>query len=209
MSIDIFINQIKNKLNYLLILISACIFLFLFGLDFEKSCLLECGEHIIALNELKQFKEYGLVYNLIENYGTVKEPLLYTHNVNIGSYFLIFLEFIGIHDLKIKSIIVLGVFLLGANYIYKYVAYVTSNKFISIITLAFFCFNFFPNWAYALNSLRAWHFLAFFGSCIHLLNYLKYKNSKDILFYILNSFFFEYYIIYLIKKLFFHIHYSI
>ena len=121
------------------------------------------GETLIALNAVEQYRQAGLKYGLLENYGTVEEPWLYTHNVNIGNLFYVVLDGLGVTSLVGKQTFTLLIFSGGMFLVYLCVATYSKSNLTAILVLSLFCLDYRNVLSFGYNALRAWHWTALFG----------------------------------------------
>jgi hypothetical protein len=130
------------------------------------NCDMECGETLLSLRAAQQYREYGIDYGLLENLGSHQDPLIYTHNVNIGTLTFVGLEALGVPD-TYKFLLPLCIFGLGLVYVYLTVRRVAGNDTLALVTLVVFATTYWGLGAYAMNALRAWHLFAFFSVIFH------------------------------------------
>ena len=81
-------------------------------------CRTDCGETILAHQYISNYERDGWKYALLENQGTTEKLLLYTHNVNIGGLYYLFLDLIGVDTFIAKQIFVLLIFAIGLLYVF-------------------------------------------------------------------------------------------
>ena len=130
-------------------------------------CDMECGETLLAVRAAEQYAQFGVRYGLLENLGSITEPVLYTHSVNIGSLSFVALEALGIHAFSAKIFLPLAVYCLGLLYVFLAVRKVAESPAAALIALCLFAGTYWGMSAFALNALRAWHLLAFFMIVFH------------------------------------------
>lgn len=123
----------------------------------------EWGETMIALHAVDQYRAVGMKWGLIENFGTIEAPLLYTHNVNIGNIFYVLLDSAGVTTFAGKQLGTLVVFCIGLFFVHLCVAKYTASQWCGIVTLALFCLDYRNVLSFGYNALRAWHWFALFG----------------------------------------------
>jgi hypothetical protein len=121
-------------------------------------CDMECGETLLSLRAAQQYREFGIDYGLLENLGTNQEPLIYTHNVNIGTLTFVGLEALRVPDIY-KFLLPLAAFGLGLVYVFFTVRRISGNATLALVTLVLFAITYWGLGAFALNALRAWHLL--------------------------------------------------
>lgn len=134
-------------------------------------CTKDCGEVFVTLHQAKNFSYYGLKYGLIEDHATSSNvdshPALYTHNVNIGSLYYVFLEAIGVEDYGGKQtatfLIYLFVLVYGAFAAWR----LTGSFFFGGVFVVFFASDFEQVISFSFNSLRVWSWLPLFGLAAH------------------------------------------
>lgn len=130
-------------------------------------CDTNCGETLLAVYAANKFAENGAQFGLLENLGTSVDPALYTHSVNIGTLTFVFLEWLGVHEFSIKSLLPLAVYGIGLFYVFLTVRRFSRSTLAGICALLFFATTYWAVGSFALNALRAWHTMAFFGSIYH------------------------------------------
>lgn len=172
------------KLNFKIVLM-VIVLIFAFGSPISiwlkaegkhyRVCQTDCGEAEIAIKAVQDYRENGLKFNLIENYGTTKNPKLYTHNVNIGNLLFIALDEVGIKSLEIKTLVVAIAFGVGLMYSFLLISLATNDKRLALIFLVLLATTFWPVLTFSLNALRAFHYWALFGLSYHA--YLIWKSS--------------------------------
>jgi hypothetical protein len=131
------------------------------------NCDMECGETALAIRAAVEFANHGLKFGLLENLGTLEAPMLYTHSVNLGSMSLVLLEALGIRDFSYQVFLPLFAYGLGLYYVFLTVRVVTRSDLCALLTLLLFATTYWAVGAFALNTLRAWHTLAFFAVTYH------------------------------------------
>jgi len=134
-------------------------------------CVQDCGEAFIAQHQAKNFSIYGFRYGLIEDHATsidpAAHPYLYTHNVNIGNLVFALLEALGLGALQIKTAVTISAFGIGMAYAYRAVAFHARSRIFALLVLAFLLTDIEQVLAFAANPLRAWHWMALFGTIFH------------------------------------------
>jgi hypothetical protein len=151
-------------------------------LDARKSsyipCVENCGESFPVLQYVRNFRDYGLRFGLIElltnethaptaDSMPVDRPLLYTHNLNLPGLLFVLLEALGVHSLAGKQVLTLVAHGLGLLYGYLAVRFLTRSALIALVFSCFFATDYEMVFGFALNPLRAWHWLALFGLVLH------------------------------------------
>jgi hypothetical protein len=171
-----------NKITPLMVIIICLLCLFLNAPSTKPlNCDMECGEALLSLKASQDFGKNGVQYGLLENLGTQQEPSIYTHNVNIGGLTFIGLEAIGVAD-TYKFLLPLFIYGLGLGYVYLTVRRISRNEHLALITLIICATTYWGLGAFAFNSLRAWHTLAFFSVIFHAYGLSQYKTKiKEIL----------------------------
>ena len=151
------------------------------------NCDMECGETILSLRAAQQFREHGIQFGLLENLGTTEEPLIYTHNVNIGTLSFIGMESLGIPDYY-KFLMPLAIYGLGLAYVFLTVRRISGNAHLALVTLVLFAVTYWGLGAYALNALRAWHLFAFFSVIFYSYGLVKVSlNIREVIGLILGA----------------------
>ncbi len=141
-------------------------------------CDMECGETLLAVRAADQFAQSGVQYGLLENLGSVTDPSLYTHSVNIGSLTFVGLEAIGIHSFSSKILLPLAAYSLGLLYVFFAVRKAAGSPSAALIALFLFAITYWGMGAFALNALRAWHLLAFFMIMFHCGSLARFGPKK-------------------------------
>jgi hypothetical protein len=139
-------------------------------------CNQDCGETFIAQQSVTNYRLYGAKYRLLEDRSTIpdpdRRPYLYTHNVNLGGLVFPLLDRLGFSTLWAKQFVTLLVFGLSLFYVFLTTSYVTKSGWAGLCVLALFCSDYGQVFLFALNALRAWHWLALFGLLFHALRIL-------------------------------------
>jgi hypothetical protein len=134
-------------------------------------CWTNCGETFDALLYVENFKLYGLQYKLVQDMATAPSleahPFLYTHNPNLAGYLFVLLEALGIHSLQRKQLITTAVFIGGLAYAYVAVRSLAKSQLLAVTTLLLLATDLTHVLSYGLNPLRAWHWVALFGTAYH------------------------------------------
>lgn len=160
-----------------IILITCCLLLWNSRTTNFLDCKMECGESLLAARSAELFREQGVTYGLLENMGTLKDPSVYTHNVNVGGYLLIAAEILGVPG-RYFFVTALLVFGLGLYYVYATFLYFTKSNLAALIALTAFASTYWGLGTFALNPLRAWHLIAFFAVFLHTSQILSNARSK-------------------------------
>ena len=140
------------------------------------NCDVECGEAVLALNAASEYAANGAEFGLLENLGSSKSPLIYTHNVNIGSLTFVGLEALGVPG-KWKMLLPLAAFGLGLFYVFLTVRRAGGSNAAALLTLVLFATTYWTIGAFALHALRAWHLLAFLAVAFHTLGLVRVERS--------------------------------
>jgi len=134
-------------------------------------CAENCGESFGVFKYVQDYNLYGFKYGLIEDNATDfdanRTPYLYTHNANLPGMIYVILDVIGLKELYMKQLFTLFIHGLGLVYLFIAVSYLARSKLLGIIVLSFFCIEYEFVFNFALNPLRAWHWLALFGLIYH------------------------------------------
>jgi hypothetical protein len=140
-------------------------------------CAQDCGETFLALQSIANYNLYGLKYWLLQDHSTIPDPnrhaFIYTHNPHLGTLLFPLLDHIGISTVWGKQLVTLLASGAGLFYVFLTVRYVTKSVLIGLCVLALFCTDYAGVFAFALNALRAWHWLALFGLIYHSLQILS------------------------------------
>ena len=144
-------------------------------------CKQDCGETFIAEQAAANYRLYGFKYNLIQDHSTInspdRDPYLYTHNIHIGTIIFSVLEAIGIKALWAKQLVTLFAFAAGLFYVYLFIYHISSSFIIAITTLLLFVTEYSQVYSFALNALRAWHWVAIFGLLFHIARLCESNNK--------------------------------
>ena len=130
-------------------------------------CDLDCGETLVAVKVAADFARHGVEYGFLENGGTREEPLIYTHNVNLGILTFDFMEWIGVHDFDKKILLPIAAYSMGLIYAFLVIRRLSGSELCALVALLLFATAYWPLGAFAANALRAWHLWAFFGAIYH------------------------------------------
>lgn len=128
--------------------------------------------------DAKQFETEGFRFALLENLGTPSDPQLYTHNVNLGGIYFQLLTAMGIESVAVKQLLVLPIFALGLLYVFLSVRLVSGDARLAIVTLLLFCTAYVPVLGFSTNPLRAWHYVALFGTVYHLYSMIRGRQNS-------------------------------
>ena len=138
------------------------------GHDYYMPCETDCGETIIAQDQVALYRLNGFKYGLIQYDSLPTGDQLYTHNVHIGAIVFVLLDAIGVRPFWAKQIVTLAAFGLGLVYVFRATAYFSQSSLGGLIVLLLFCFDYEHVLSFGLNALRAWHWLALFGLAFHI-----------------------------------------
>jgi hypothetical protein len=134
-------------------------------------CVQDCGETFIAQHAVTNYRLYGMRHALLQDHATVPAPdrptFIYTHNPHLGTFLFPLLDQVGLTTLWAKQLLTLAVSGAGLYYVFVAVRRVTKSDWIALSVLALFCTDYAGVFAFALNALRAWHWLALFGLMHH------------------------------------------
>jgi len=144
-------------------------------------CVENCGETFHVLKYVKDFHRYGTKYGLIELQATDSgppqtvakdptqspRPLLYTHNPNLPGLLFVLLDAVGVQSLAGKQTLTLLAHGLGLLYGFLAVRLLTRSSLIALVFCGLFATEYEMVFGFALNALRAWHWLALFGLVFH------------------------------------------
>jgi hypothetical protein len=143
------------------------------------NCDMECGETLLSIHAAEQFEAHGIDNGLLENLGTYENPLIYTHNVNIGTLSFVLLQALGV-SARFKLLFPLAIYGLGLYYVYLTVLRIGESQLAALITLVVFATTYWGLGAFAVNPLRAWHLLALFATIFHTFGLTQTRSSHDI-----------------------------
>jgi hypothetical protein len=134
-------------------------------------CVMDCGETFVALGQANQFHRYGFAFGLLQDHATsdllAAHPYLYTHNVSLPSLLFPLLAWSGLHEISQYQMLTLAASVLGLAYIYLAILRISRSPVLAMIMLAFMCTDYLHVFGFMLNALRAWHWLALFGTIFH------------------------------------------
>lgn len=136
-------------------------------------CAQDCGETFVAQQSVVNYHLYGVKYWLLQDHSTIpdpnRHPFIYTHNVHLGTLLFPLLDRIGVSPLWAKQSATLLAFGAGLFYIFLTIHFITKSNLAAVAVLALFCTDYGQVLLFALNALRAWHWLALFGLIFHAL----------------------------------------
>lgn len=145
-------------------------------------CSQDCGETFIAQQSVTNYRLYGAKYLLLEDRSTIpdpdRRPYLYTHNINLGGLVFPALDQLGFSTLWAKQLVTVLAFGLGLFYVFLTTRFVTKSAWVGLCVLTLFCTDYGQVFLFALNVLRAWHWLALFGVTFHALRLLTQDEIK-------------------------------
>jgi hypothetical protein len=147
---------------------------------FYMPCETDCGETVLAQDQVALYRVNGLKYGLIQYDGLPTGDLLYTHNVHIGAIVFVLLDAAGLHAFWAKQIVTLGVFGVGLLYVFCATAYFSKSGIGGLIILLLFCFDYEHVLSFGLNALRAWHWSGLFGLAFHIGRLMLEPRSRAI-----------------------------
>ena len=130
-------------------------------------CETDCGETIIAQDQVTLYRLNGLKHGLIQYDTLTTGDVLYTHNVHIGAVMFVLLDVAGVRPFWGKQLVTLSAFGLGLLYVFGAVTYYSKSSVGGLMVLLLFCLDYEHVLSFGLNALRAWHWLALFGLVFH------------------------------------------
>lgn len=136
--------------------------------DYYMPCETDCGETIIAQDQVALYRLNGFKYGLIQYDTLPTGDQLYTHNVHIGAIVFVLLDAVGVRPFWAKQLVTLAAFGLGLLYVFRATAYYSKSSLGGLIVLLLFCLDYEHVLSFGLNALRAWHWLALFGLVFHI-----------------------------------------
>jgi hypothetical protein len=143
-------------------------------------CVENCGESFRVLKYVQDFQIYGGKFGFIEDYADERSPNrtphLYTHNLNLPGILFAVLEAVGIHGLAAKQFFILLVHGLGLFYAFLSVRYLTGSSWLGVAFAGLLATDYELVFGFALNPLRAWHWLALFGLLYHIGHVVRNAN---------------------------------
>lgn len=144
-------------------------------------CSTNCGETFDAIQFVDNYRLYGTRFGLMQDMATASEPesrpFLYTHNVNLGGLIFTAAEVLGVSTLAGKQLITLAAFLGGIAYIYLTILLFTRSTFVALVAISMLAIDYVHVASYGLNALRAWHWIALFGSLFHAARLCDFRES--------------------------------
>ena len=150
--------------------------------SFFVPCVQDCGENFIAAHAVTNDRLYGMKYGQLHDSATIpdpdRRPFLYSHNINLGSIVFVLMDRVGLGSLWAKQLLTLLAFGAGLYYVFLTVQLVTRSYMAALIVLMLFCTEYAQVLTFALNSLRAWHWLAFFGLVFHVLQFVSVEKKS-------------------------------
>lgn len=145
-------------------------------------CRSDCGSTIIALQGVKNFHLYGLKYGLMGDHATGPDlnahPVLYTHNMHIGTLVFVLADAAGLTSVASKQFVTLFAFGAGLFYVFLTISAFTGSRLCALIVLLLFCSEFEYVFNFSLSALRAWNWLALFGGAFHTLRLSQCKERR-------------------------------
>lgn len=140
-------------------------------LDAQKNhyvpCVENCGENFLVFKYVQNYRLYGFKYGLLEDHATSPEPdrkpYLYTHNANLPGTLFALMDAAGLHELWQKQLLILAVHGAGLAMVFLATSHLSGSIALGFVTLLLFCLNYNLVFNFAMNPLRAWHWLALFG----------------------------------------------
>jgi len=130
-------------------------------------CDTDCGETLLAINAANSFAQHGVEFGLLENLHSHAWPVLYIHNVNIGSLTFTLLEALGLHAIEQKMLLPFAVYGLGLFYVFLTARQFSKSDLAAIVILVNFAIVYWAVGSFASNALRSWHTLAYFAVVFH------------------------------------------
>lgn len=176
-----FMKTLQGYAALLLIVVTLALAWFHGSTTFFVPCVQDCGETFIAQHAVVNYRLYGVKYGLLQDHATIPEPdrhpFLYTHNVHLGTLLFPLLDQAGLTSLWAKQLVTLFAFGAGLLYLFLTVRYVTRSSLIALTVLLVFCTEYAQVFTFALNTLRAWHWLALFGLIYHALRFVSAEQA--------------------------------
>jgi hypothetical protein len=155
-------------------------------------CAQDCGETFVAQQSVVNFHLYGTKYWLLQDHSTIpdpdRHPFIYTHNVHFGALLFPLLDQIGISTFWAKQLFTLLGFGAGLAYVFLTIRLLTKSSLAALTVLVLFSFDYGEVFSFALNSLRAWHWLALFGLTFHGLKVVSERESQPINLFAISGF---------------------
>lgn len=124
----------------------------------------DMGETHVAYRQsehLQQtFRNYGMLHVETSESGKTK---VYTHNVNLGTYYFFLWRSLGVNSRTALTITILPVYLVGLLVAYLAVRASTGSRLTAWVFLGLMTLDLANVGAFAFNALRAWHYVGLFG----------------------------------------------
>jgi hypothetical protein len=124
----------------------------------------DMGETHVAYRQsetLRQtFPEYGMLHVETSESGRKR---VYTHNVNLGTYYFFFWRCLGVESRSVLTALILPVYLAGLLVAYASIHSGTGSRMTAWAFLGLMALDFANVGAFAFNALRAWHYVGLFG----------------------------------------------
>lgn len=140
----------------------------------------DSGESYIAFDQASKaqnnFSQYGLLHVEDKLDGT---KLVYTHNVNIGTHYALFLRLFGATNLRAFLWLILPLFFLALIIAYLAIRAISGSQFTALVFLILMVSDFGNVGAFAFNALRSWHYLGLFSALLGIFLLLNRKNASE------------------------------
>lgn len=125
----------------------------------------DIGETDVAYRQsenLRQtFPAHGMLHVKTSESGKTK---VYTHNVNLGTYYFFLWRSLGVDSRTALTVTVLPVYLGSLLVAYLAVRVITGSRLTAWVFLGLLALDFANVGAFAFNALRAWHYVGLFGA---------------------------------------------
>ena len=175
----------RGRLYLIAVLVIVSLNMAAVWIDAESSsyvpCVENCAETFHVLKYVRNFHVYGTKYGFLElqetSYGLPQtispgatkshKPLVYTHNPNLPGLLFVLLEVAGVHSLAGKQVLTLVAHGLGLLYGFFAARQLTRSALVALVLCGLFATEYEMVFGFALNALRAWHWLALFGLIFH------------------------------------------
>jgi len=139
------------------------------------------GETLVAFDQARKLPQtasrFGLLHVELTSEG---KELVYTHNVNLGTIYFLFLRLLNVTSLRAQTAAVLPVFILSLLVAYFSVKAASESVPIAQCFLGLMVLDFCNVGAFAFNALRAWHYLGLF-MCIYGAHLLQTRQRKAVI----------------------------
>lgn len=124
----------------------------------------DSGETFVAFRQSGRLRETFPRFGLLHVQADSTGEKVYTHNVNLGTLYFFFLRSLGISERETLTLCVLPVYLAGLLLACLAVRKWSGSGAVAGFFLILMVLDFANVGAFAFNALRAWHYVALFGT---------------------------------------------